>query len=84
MIFFKYKQLYSTYSFQDYEMVKKILNKSNISYSYKVKNLVSPNLFEINRGRKDTLGIKNDSSKEYSIYVKKDIYSKAKHLIEKI
>lgn len=81
---FRNKKLYTTYSLKEYEFITNILNQNNISYIHRVKDLSSPNLFEVNRGTRGTFGMNQDSSKEYSIYVKKDVYESAKHIINKM
>ena len=78
------KELISTFSMKQQSDVRDILAANNIDYVYKVTDRNSPAAIGDMRARTGTLGQNLDIAKEYSIYVHKADFEKAKELLEKM
>lgn len=61
--------------------VREILSANKIAYITRTTNLQSSSVVGSHRGRIGSLGINQDYSYEYKIYVHKDDYDKACRLI---
>lgn len=71
-----------TYNTDEQCRVRSILADHGIEYRVKAKNLTSPSVFGIgSRERHGTIGINMDYAYEYIIYVQKQDYDLAVHLI---
>lgn len=77
------KELAVTMDMNRQSEIRTILSNNNIDYSIKTTNLQSAPLVGSRRGRTGNFGINQDYSYEYKIYVNKDDYDKAIHLIAK-
>ena len=76
------KELYITMSMQEQSRVRDILDTNEIEYSIKTINRNSPSALSDTRARTGTLGQNMDLVYQYIIYVHKQDYEKAKHLIK--
>lgn len=77
------KELTITFSMKKQWEVRDILQAHNIDYSIKTINRKSPSPFSTgSRARTGTLGESLEMSYEYIIYVRKQDYEEASHLIK--
>ncbi|WMJ85267.1 hypothetical protein [Anaerocolumna sp. MB42-C2] len=76
MWFWNRREIYHGFSLKTQADVREVLKANHIKYDYRVINLN-------NKGRVRTgnLGINNDFSLEYYIYVSKKDYEKTSHLL---
>lgn len=76
------KELIITFDMKEQARVRSILADHGIDYHIKTVNRMSPSPVSAGaRGRTGTFGQNHDTMLEYMIYVKKDDYEKALHLI---
>ena len=81
---FNRKEIYLTYSMSEQVKVRDILSQNNIDYYVKTVNRMAPSLFAPGRrSRTGTFGQNMDFSYEYTIYVHKKDYDKARYLINR-
>jgi 3-phosphoglycerate kinase len=78
---FNRKELLITMDFNKQADVREILSANKIPYVFKTTNLQSSQVIGSHRGRIGNFGINQDYSYEYKIYVHKNDYDKAWHLI---
>ena len=80
---FNRKELTITFSMEKQSQVRDILRANNMEYSIKAINRKSPSPFSPgSREITGTLGENLELAYEYIIYVKKQDYEKASHLIK--
>ena len=79
--FFNRKELLITMDLNKQADVRSILSANSIPYVIKTTNLQSPQFAGSNRGRLGTLGVNQNYSYEYKIFVHKNDYDKALGLI---
>ena len=81
---FNRAEICMTYDLNEQYRIRNILADHNIPYQIKTKNLSSPSLFGVgSRERSGTFGLNTDYMYEYKIYVNKNDYEFAYHLIHK-
>lgn len=78
---FNRKELLITMSMEVQSKVREILSANGIDYFIKTKNLQASPWYSNNRGHTGTAFINADYSYEYKIYIRKEDYEKAIHLI---
>ena len=78
---FKRKELSVTLSMEVQSKIREILTANNIDYLIKTKNLQASPWLSNNRARTGSAFINSANSYEYKIYVRKEDYEKAIHLI---
>lgn len=78
---FNRRELLITMDFNQQSDIRGILAANSIDYVVKTTNLQSSSVVGSHRGRIGNLGINQDYSYEYKIYVHKDDYDKALHLV---
>lgn len=80
---FNRAELVITYDMKRQADVRNILSANNIEYIIRTKSPQTSNFGRTNmRAKTGTLGINQDCSYEYKIYVKKTDFEKSKYLIE--
>ncbi len=80
---FNRKELTVSFSMEKQSQIRDILRANNIEYSIKAINRKSPSPFSAaSRARTGTFGENLELSYEYIIYVQKQDYEKALHLIK--
>ncbi len=78
------KELVITFDIKEQARVRSILADHGIDYHIKTANRMSPSPVSAGvRGRTGMFGQSHDAVLEYIIYVKKDDYEKALHLIQR-
>lgn len=80
MIFIR-KELVSTFSMKQQSELRKKLHENGINYKCKVINRNSASPFSSSRARTGSLGQNMDIAYEYTFYVHRKDYDKAKALI---
>ena len=76
------KELVVTFKLEEQARVRDILAANGIDYRVKTVNRASPSPFSSGtRGRSGTFGLRTDAMYEYVIYVKKEDYGRAIHLV---
>lgn len=75
---FNRKEVMNTFSMEQQSKIREILRNNDIDYKYKVINLNNAN-----RGHGMSLGMNEDYSREYYIYVHKKDYDRAQFIISK-
>ena len=78
---FNRRELYMTYNMNDRVRVCDILRANGIDYLIKTTNTTAPAMGGRRGG--STLGVNMDYAYEYKIYVHKDDYDRALHLIQR-
>lgn len=78
---FNRKELIITMDLNRQADIRNILSANKIDYSVKTTNLQSASAVGSRRGRVGSFGVDSRFSYEYKIYVHKQDYEKAKHLI---
>lgn len=79
---FNRKELLVTYDMNKQSDIRTILNSHNIEYKVKVFNTLGSSLTNSRtRGRRSNTNIDLTKTYEYKIYVKRNDYDKAMHLI---
>lgn len=78
---FNRKELITTMDMKRQSDIREWLSNEGIDYSIKTTNIQSAAVFGCSRGRIGTLGIRQDYSYEYKIYVRKNDYKRAKLLV---
>lgn len=81
---FNRKEVYLTYSINKQAEIRKILSQNNIKYSVKTINRMSSSPISRGTRRMGAVGQDMDLNYEYTIYVHKKDYDKAKYIINKI
>lgn len=82
---FNRREVYITYSMKKQSEIRDALFNNNIDYKIKTVNRMSPSPFSIgSRGRMGSFGQNMDVNYEYTFYVKKADYDKAKYIINKL
>lgn len=75
------RELIITYDMNKQSDVRNILAQNNIDYVIKTRNVQGSSAFGSHRGKYGSVGINQDYSYEYKIYVHKKDYEKAVWLI---
>lgn len=80
---FNRKSVYIGTDIQDFSRIRTLLSDSHIPYSQKTKNRMGQWAGHGTiRGRTGSLGQSSDTMYEYEVFVGKDDYEKAMHLIQ--
>lgn len=81
---FNRKELAITFSMKEQAAIREALQSAGIDYLCKVKNRTSPSAFETgHRTRCGTFGETPDLMYEYTFFVKRTEYEKARHVMGK-
>ena len=78
---FNRRELVTTMSMDRQAQVRNILASNGIDYTVKTVNLQSASALGSRRGVMGSFGVNQDYSYEYKIYVHKNDFEKAKHLV---
>lgn len=78
---FNRKELIVTMDMNRQSDIRNILSANQINYSVKTTNLQNAQAVGSRRGRVGSFGVDSQFSYEYKIYVHKQDYERAKHLI---
>ena len=79
---FNRKELLVTFKLEEQARVRDILAANGLDYRVKTVNRASPSPFSAGtRGRSGTFGLRTDAMYEYILFVKKDDYDRALHLV---
>ena len=79
---FNRRELYITLELKQLVRIKQILEQNNIEYFTKTTNLQSSTFVGSDRARNGNLGINQNFSYEYRIFVHKTDFEKARFLIK--
>ena len=79
---FNRKELIVTMDIHRQAEIRDVLAQNDIDYTVKTKNLQNSGAFDSQRGRIGNMGINQDYSYEYKIYVHKKDYEAARELIK--
>ena len=79
---FNRKELIVTMDIHRQAEIRDVLAQNDIDYTVKTKNLQNSGAFDSQRGRIGNMGINQDYSYEYKIYVYKKDYEAARGLIK--
>jgi hypothetical protein len=74
------REVFLGYSMKQFSEVRSILSSNNIKYNYKVKS----NYASSDRGHSGSFGLNMDYACQYYIYVHRQDYARACHLINRI
>ena len=80
---FNRKEVMNTFSMKQQSDVRSILGINKIDYKTKIVNIGGSNNYGAVRGQFGSLGVDEDYSREYYIYVHKKDYENAKFIISK-
>ena len=79
---FNRKELIVTMDIHRQAEIRDVLAQNDIDYTVKTKNLQNSGVLDSQRGRIGNMGINQDYSYEYKIYVHKKDYEAARELIK--
>ena len=84
MFYFNKEDVYIGYSIKELSKVRNILEKEGIKYSQKVVNHSGQwSRLGTRRSRSGSYGMNIDYEKQYTVYVHRKDFEKAKHLINR-